>query len=241
MIPGAAAVWKSLPAAQRRMILILIAAIAVANIDQPFPELAPLQHGPTLALALAAPWLLRRWPLSNGAVACVLAFLLLHTLGGRYIYSYVPYDDWARAISGHDLSSSLGWRRNGYDRLVHFAFGALLTAPIAQAAYRHGAMRRRWSLCFAFVTVGFVGAAYEIFEWLLTIIAAGETADWYNGQQGDIWDPQKDLLAAQAGAALALLLPVVRRIGQAQSPVLINPNHPGGQADDRPELRKARD
>lgn len=204
MIPGAVAVWKSLPAAQRRMILALIAAIGVAQIAQPYPELAPLQHGPTLALALAAPWLLRRWPLSNGATAGILAFLLLHTLGGRYIYSYVPYDDWSRAIVGHDLSSMFGWRRNGYDRFVHFAFGALLTQPIAEIARRHGGLRFAWSLCFAFVMVGFVGALYEIFEWLLTIVVEGETADWYNGQQGDVWDPQKDLAAAQMGGALAL-------------------------------------
>ena len=204
MISGAAAVWKALPIAQRRMILLLMAAIAAAQIDQPFPELAPLQHGPTLILALAAPWALRRWPLTNGAVTCIFAFLLLHTLGGRYIYSYVPYDDWARAISGHDLSSRFGWHRNGYDRFVHFAFGALLIGPLAQTIHRYGSMSWRWSVAFGFVMIGFAGALYEIFEWVLTLIAAGETADWYNGQQGDVWDPQKDLAAAQIGALLAL-------------------------------------
>ena len=210
MISGAVAAWKTVPVAQRRMILLLVAAIGVAQIDQPYPELAPLQHGPTIALAIAAPWLLGRWRLGNGSVACVLAFLLLHTLGGRYIYSYVPYDDWARAISGHDLSGSFGWQRNGYDRLVHFAFGGLLTAPFAEVARRRGRMRLGWSLAFAFCAVGLVGALYEIFEWLLTIVAAGQTADWYNGQQGDLWDPQKDLAAAQIGSALAVLLLVAR-------------------------------
>jgi len=220
MISGVAAVWKTVPAVQRRMILLLIAAIAIANVRQPFPELAPLQHGPTLVMAFTAPWLLRRWPISNCAVACMLAFLLLHTVGGRYIYSHVPYDDWARAISGHDISGSFGWRRNGYDRLVHFAFGALLTAPFAEIARRYGGMRWSWSQAFAFAAVGLVGGLYEIFEWLLTLAAAGETADWYNGQQGDVWDPQKDLLAAQAGAALAVLLSGVRGSRQAGAEVI---------------------
>ncbi|WP_242122907.1 DUF2238 domain-containing protein [Sphingobium sp. Sx8-8] len=187
------------------MLAVLVAAIAAANIDQPYPELAPLQHGPTVVLAMATPWLLRRWPLSNGAVGCILVFLLLHTLGGRYIYSYVPYDDWARAVSGHDISGTFGLARNGYDRLVHFAFGALLTAPFAQVAQRHGGLRMAWSLAFAFFAVGFVSAIYEIFEWLLTVIAAGQTADWYNGQQGDIWDAQKDMASAQVGSLLALI------------------------------------
>lgn len=215
MIPGAAAVWKSLPIAQRWMILLLVAAIAASQIDQPFPELAPLQHGPTLALAIAAPWMLRRWPLTSSAVACIFAFLLLHTLGGRYIYSYVPYDEWTRALTGHDLSSAFGWARNGYDRIVHFAFGLLLIAPLAEIARRWGGMSFRWSMLFGFVVIGFVGALYEVFEWLLTLMAEGETADWYNGQQGDVWDPQKDLACAQAGALIALLFLCSRGSRQA--------------------------
>ncbi|KEQ54842.1 DUF2238 domain-containing protein [Sphingobium chlorophenolicum] len=217
MIPGAAAVWKALPVAQRRMIILLVAAIIAANIDQPYPELAPLQHGPTVLLVLAAPWLLRRWPLSNGSVGCMLLFLLLHTLGGRYIYSYVPYDAWARAVSGHDISGTFGIARNGYDRLVHFAFGALLTAPFAEAARRYGVMRMGWSMAFAFVAVGFVGAIYEIFEWLLSVVAAGQTADWYNGQQGDMWDPQKDMAAAQIGSLAALIWLRATRQGHAEA------------------------
>jgi len=204
--------WKALPIAQRRMIVLLPCAIALANVAQPFPDLAPLQHGPTVALLLASPWLLRRWPLSTSAVACIWLFLLLHTLGARWIYSYVPYDDWARAVSGHDISSLLRTNRNGYDRLVHFAFGALLTLPIAEGARRHGGLPWRWSLAFAFAAIGLGSALYEIFEWLLTIMAAGETADYYNGQQGDVWDAQKDMAAAQVGSGLALIA-LLRRGG----------------------------
>ena len=138
-------------------------------------------------------------------------------MGGRYIYSYVPYDAWARAISGHDVSATFGLARNGYDRLVHFAFGALLTAPFAELARRHGAMRPGWSLAFAFAFVGLVSAVYEIFEWLLSVFAAGQTADWYNGQQGDIWDPQKDMAAAQIGSALALLWLCATRQGRGEA------------------------
>jgi putative membrane protein len=212
MISGAGRMWKTLPIAQRRMIGSLLCAIGLANIAQPYPDLAPLQHGPTVALVLAAPWLLRRWPLSTSSVACIWLFLLLHTLGARWIYSYVPYDDWARAVSGHDISSLFGTTRNGYDRLVHFSFGALLTLPIAESALRRGGLPWGWSLAFAFAAVGLGSALYEIFEWLLTIMAAGETADYYNGQQGDVWDAQKDMAAAQVGSALALIALLRRRV-----------------------------
>ena len=211
MISGAVAMWKALPLAQRRMIWLLMAAVGLANIAQPYPDLAPLQHGPTVALILAAPWLLRRWSLSTSAFACIWLFLLLHTLGARWIYSYVPYDDWARTISGHDISSLFGMKRNGFDRLVHFSFGALLTLPIAEVASRHGGAPWRWSLAFGFAMVGLGSAIYEIFEWLLTLVAAGDTADYYNGQQGDIWDAQKDMALAQIGSTLAVIALLRRR------------------------------
>src|SRR3546814_11274494 len=86
-----------------------------------------------MLLIVASPWLLRRWPLSTASVACIALFMALHTLGGRYAYSNVPYDDWARALAGTSLSDALGWSRNHYDRLVHFAFGAL-SAKIGSAS-----------------------------------------------------------------------------------------------------------
>ena len=37
---------------------------------------------------------------------------------------------------------------------------------------------------------------YEIFEWQLAVHFSPETAEKYNGQQGDVWDAQKDMLLA---------------------------------------------
>ena len=53
---------------------------------------------------------------------------------------------------------------------------------------------------------------YEIFEWLLTIVAAGPMADDYNGQQGDIWDSQKDMALAAAGAVTSSAILIFRRL-----------------------------
>lgn len=196
--------------AQRRLLGLLLALLLVAQIEQPYPEVALLQHLPTMLLLIASPALLRRWPLSTPAVACVVAFLALHTLGGRYAYSNVPYDDWARALTGTTLSESLGWTRNHYDRLVHFAFGALSIVPVAEVARRWGRLGRRGALVVAIGCVLALSSLYEIFEWLLTVVAAGETADRYNGQQGDMWDAQKDMALALLGA-LAVAAAVAKR------------------------------
>lgn len=197
--------WRALPARQLGLVLLLAAAVMLANIAQPYPEIAPLQHIPTVLLLVAAPPLLRRWPLSDGAVAAVTGFFLLHTFAGRYSYSNVPYDVWAQALTGHSISAAFGLGRNEFDRLVHFSFGVLAVPFYAEAARRHGGAGRRASLWGALLFVGAASALYEIFEWLLTMLVAPDMAADYNGQQGDMWDTQKDMAIAIAGAVIALL------------------------------------
>src|SRR3546814_17101164 len=75
------------PPTQRRLLGLLLALLLLAQIDQPYPEVALLQHIPTMLLIVAAPWLLRRWPLSTASVACLALFLPLPTLGGPYASS----------------------------------------------------------------------------------------------------------------------------------------------------------
>jgi putative membrane protein len=195
------------PPAQRRLLGGLLILLLAAQIEQPYPEIALLQHIPTMLLLVAAPALLRRWPLSTPALACIALFFALHTLGGRYAYSNVPYDDWARVLTGTTLSDAFGWTRNHYDRLVHFAFGALSVIPVVEVARRWGGLGRRGAVLAVLGWVLGLSALYEVFEWLLTIVVAGETADRYNGQQGDIWDAQKDMALATLGAILVLAIP----------------------------------
>ena len=173
--------------------------VAVANIRQPFPDVAPLHHIPTLALLAGSPFLLRRWPLSTANVACLSAFLALHTIGGRYTYSNLPYDAWFEALTGQ----SIGFSRNNYDRFVHLAFGLLAVPPGFEVLRRHGKLGPALALTGAVGFVVVLGAFYEMFEWVLTLVLAGPLADDYNGQQGDIWDAQKDQLLALAGALVS--------------------------------------
>src|SRR3546814_1493425 len=73
----------AIPRPQRLLLGLLLALLLLAQIDQPYPAIAPLQHIPTALLLLLSPWLLRRWPLSTPALFCIVLFLALHTLGGR--------------------------------------------------------------------------------------------------------------------------------------------------------------
>ncbi len=198
---------RSIPPPQRLLLGLLAALLLVAQIDQPYPAIAPLQHIPTALLLVASPWLLVRWPLSTPALVCVVLFLALHTLGGRYTYSNVPYDVWAEALTGARPTEFFGWSRNHYDRFVHFAFGLLSVVPVAEVARRHGGLSRRGAMLAVAAWVLSLSCLYEMFEWLLTVVAAGETAERYNGQQGDMWDAQKDMALAALGATMVLALP----------------------------------
>ncbi|MDB5678094.1 DUF2238 domain-containing protein [Sphingomonas bacterium] len=207
---GYIAAWRALPRRQFAALTVLAVAVALANVDQPYPAVAPLQHIPTVLLILAAPPLLRRWPLSNGAVWSVAAFFLLHTVAGRWTYSNVPYDAWAHALTGHTINELFGATRNGFDRLVHLSFGLLAIRPVAEVMRRHAGSGVRASLWTAFLFVGAVSALYEIFEWTLTMMVAPGLADDYNGQQGDVWDAQKDMAIAMVGAAIGWVMEMFR-------------------------------
>lgn len=153
-----------------------------------------------VALPLAVA-LHRRAPLSDRAYVQATAFLLLHAVGSHYTYSEVPLGAWVRDV--------LGLARNHYDRLVHFAFGALMLRPVTEMAFRTvrgGGRLARTYLGVAAVT--FWSATYEITEWLVASLADPEAGIAYLGTQGDVWDAQKDLGLACLGAVLASLVAI---------------------------------
>lgn len=185
-------------------ILIALAIILLLTcIDPPYPGQMLLQHIPTVAVLIAAPFLLRRRPLGTASVLCLALFLLFHIIGARYIYSFVPYDALTETLFGFSITETFGFERNHYDRLVHFLFGALWIAPVREIAIRYGNLSPRAAMIAALGFVLSISALYEIFEWCLTFAVAPEDAEAYNGQQGDLWDAQKDMALAAGGAVVA--------------------------------------
>lgn len=200
-----------LPRAQGLLLAITALWALASLIDSPVPELAPLQNLPSLVVLAGMVLVLRRWPMPTSAVACLCAFLALHTLGGRYAYSYVPYDQWLAALGFPSAADLFDFQRNNYDRLVHFSFGALLVHPISAALARHGKVGARLSLYIAVEFVFAASALYEVFEWALTMVLAGDNVETYNGQQGDLWDAQKDMAIAGLGALLSGVFLLLQR------------------------------
>lgn len=167
-----------------------------------------LHHSLTLIAIAALLWAQRRWPLPLSSFLLILAFLALHTVAARWIYSNVPYDEWTRALFGRGLNDLLGWRRNNFDRLVHLAYGLCLAPVLMRVLVDRRGWRLGWAAVAAIDVVISTGALYELFEWGIAFTLAPDMAEAYNGQQGDMWDAQKDMGIAAAGAVLAVLVAV---------------------------------
>ena len=189
--------------------LVLLGAGVVSCVHPPFPRQMLLQHFPTIIILITLPLLVRRHPVSDGTFACVVGFMLLHALGARYIYSYVPYDDWSKRLLGVSLSQLFDLRRNHYDRLVHLAFGLLAPRPVRELLTRHLRLSAGVSRYFAIEFVLAFSMVYELFEWGLTMVLSPGDAGAYNGEQGDIWDAHKDMSFAAIGAMIWYLVSLV--------------------------------
>ena len=150
---------------------------------------------------------LKKIGLSFANFCLYLGFLIIHVIGAHYLYSYVPYNDWFIKLLHFDLNQQLGWSRNMYDRLVHFAYGLLLY-PFFYRCF-HVWLPSLKPLTLFSLTIQFVMASslvYELIEWWIAIGLSPEDAENYNGQQGDLWDAQKDMLLATIGAICAAII-----------------------------------
>jgi putative membrane protein len=139
----------------------------------------------------------RTFSLSNFSFLLIAVFLCLHAVGAHYTYEQVPFGEWIKPL--------MGTNRNQYDRVVHFAFGLLLTFPIAEAI-RH-TTKTGWAsaLSLAAFVILAVSGLHEMIEALFASIISPALGQAYLGTQGDVWDAQKDMAAATAGSLIAMV------------------------------------
>lgn len=178
--------------------LVLFGALAAVTWwDPPWPVEQALHSSLTVVALAALGWAHRRYGLPLRVWVWALIFLTLHTIAARWIYSFVPYDDWTDALLGVRLSDVFDWQRNHFDRLVHFSYGLCVTMMLRLNPLR--------SLEVVLAT----SALYELFEWGVALALAPDMAEAYNGQQGDVWDPHMDMALALLGAVVAVTVQVV--------------------------------
>jgi putative membrane protein len=147
----------------------------------------------------------RRLRFSDFAYTCLFAFFVLHAIGAHYTYSLVPYADWWQALGGGAPEG-----RNHYDRFVHFIYGLLVTPAAVEVFAHYGRYSRPWAFLMPWMFMAGHSVIYELVEFAAAIAFGGDLGQAYLGTQGDVWDSQKDMALALAGATATLVLLAAR-------------------------------
>lgn len=161
------------------------------------------QFGTLLFLALMLGAYRYRYVSSRSYLLASL-FLIIHIIGARYLYSYVPYNDWTQQIFGIRLDELFGWQRNMYDRLVHFSYGLLLfnvMIDVSKSIFKIQSVKL--FIALALMINMSSSLLYELLEWGIAMTLSPEASEAYNGQQGDVWDAHKDMALALLGGLIA--------------------------------------
>ena len=157
-----------------------------------FLEVLPAIIG---ALVLLATY--QSFRLTPLAYVLILIHSLILMVGGHYTYAEVPRFD--------ELGELLGWSRNNYDKLGHFAQGFIPALVAREIVVRKAVIRgRRWQAFFIVCFCLALSAFYELIEWWVALVT-GEGAEAFLGTQGYVWDTQSDMAFALAGAVVSLL------------------------------------
>lgn len=197
----------SMDTTKSSLLFALVLLVVLTTINPVYPNEQLLQHLGTLLLFGGLVWDIRAGHLSFLAYFGIVIFTLLHIIGARWIYSYVPYRECLELL-GLDLGEGVG--RNHYDRLVHFAFGLMLL-PACYELLRLKFGKSLWLLLVAWCVIQVGSLVYELFEWGLAVMLSPQASENYNGQQGDMWDAQKDMTLALLGSSLTTILYYLRR------------------------------
>lgn len=183
--------------------LLVLLVFAATWINPRWPAEQALH---SLLTVVGLVWLVlhaRRWRMRDGEFFAICAFIAVHCIAARWLYSNVPYDDWCRQWLGWSPQQAFGWQRNHFDRLIHLLYGLCLLPAL------HSTLRQRWPLgvgqafAIGIMLVMSSSLVYEWAEWAIALTMSPGQAEAYNGQQGDVWDAHMDMLLATIGAFMA--------------------------------------
>lgn len=150
----------------------------------------------------------RKLLFSRVSYTLIFVFMCLHQVGAHFSYAEVPYDAWFHNITGETFNSYMGWERNHFDRVVHFAYGLLLAYPVREIFLRVANVRGFWGYFLPLDLTMSSSMLFELVEWLVAEVFGGGLGQAYLGTQGDVWDAQRDMALASLGALIAMLVTV---------------------------------
>lgn len=182
-----------------RLLLALVSVVLVWSLVHPHDyltwllEVFPALIGGAIVLATY-----RRFRFTNLVYTLIAIHAVILMIGGHYTYAEVPLFN--------RLRDAGVFARNDYDKIGHLAQGLVPALITRELLVRTSPLRPgKWLTTLAIAVPGAISAAYEIFEWWVSV-ATGSAGDAFLGTQGYVWDTQSDMLMCFVGAVAALVL-----------------------------------
>ena len=195
LIAGLVALAVAVPVLRTRGIYLALATFALGQIVQAIIlnlEIVGGAAGYPVAAFIRFPTI--------AAVAVIVVLLVWLLFGTRFGIAVTAVHDDERVadLMGIDVRAF---------QIAAFALGSAI-AGIGGGLYAHHFSfieAQYFNISLSITIVLSLGALYEILEWIIAITFSVAQAEAYNGQQGDLWDPQKDLALALLGAMVAAM------------------------------------
>lgn len=185
--------------AYHRLLLAIVGVVLIWSLVRPHDyltwllEVFPALIGSAIVLATY-----RRFQLTTLVYTLIAVHAIILMIGGHYTYAEVPLFNWLRDAGV--------FARNNYDKVGHLAQGFVPAMITRELLVRTSPLRPgKWLTTLAIAVPGAISAAYEIFEWWVSV-ATGSAGDAFLGTQGYVWDTQSDMLMCFIGAISALAL-----------------------------------
>ncbi len=182
-----------------RLLLALVSVVLVWSLIHPHDyltwllEVFPALIGGAIVLATY-----RRFRFTNLVYTLIAIHAVILMIGGHYTYAEVPLFN--------RLRDAGVFARNDYDKIGHLAQGLVPALITRELLVRTSPLRPgKWLTTLAIAVPGAISAAYEIFEWWVSV-ATGSAGDAFLGTQGYVWDTQSDMLMCFVGAIAGLVL-----------------------------------
>ncbi|MBW7466607.1 DUF2238 domain-containing protein [Pontibacter aydingkolensis] len=189
--------------------ILFVVYLAYTGLTTPDLKNWALENTLTLSLVIFLIAFYNIFRFSDLSYTLIFLFLLLHMYGSQYQYAENPFGEW--------LKDQFNQPRNQYDRIVHLGFGLLLAYPMHEVFSKALHVRPFFSYLLPMEIVLSLSALYELVEWVVAdvVFEDNQRGMDFLGMQGDIWDAQKDMALALAGAAVAMLVTAVLKARSA--------------------------
>jgi putative membrane protein len=135
---------------------------------------------------------------SNLSYLLIALFMAFHLVGAHYSYTETPLDALIKGI--------YGFKRDHYDRIVHFMFGFLITYPVFEFLLKSVRVSKFWAGALSLSVIMAASAFYELIEMWVAKIVSPDLGTLFLGTQRDPWDTQNDMAMAFYGSLIIIVL-----------------------------------